>query len=79
MECYDRLLGDVLQEERKLQHVKQQLTQTDDEPRDIECQVKATSMNIEQERSKAVQEIIELGATKQLVQSRLLSMAEAQR
>jgi len=78
-ESYDRSRGDVVAEERKLQHLRRTVTSAETDLRDMEAQVKATSIGIERERTAAVQEVIELGATKQLVQSRLLSMAEAQR
>jgi hypothetical protein len=78
-ESFDRSRGDVVAEERKLQHLRRTVSCAETELRDMEAQVKATSIGIERERTAAVQEVIELGATKQLVQSRLLSMAEAQR
>ena len=75
----DRLNTLGADEDRKLEQRKRAVIDASNELINIEQRIKATSANLEKDRDKAVKDIIELGATKNAVQSRLLSIADAQR
>ena len=75
----DRLNALGADEDRKLEQRKRAIIDASNELINIEQRIKLTSSNLEKDRDKAVKDIIELGATKNAVQSRLLSIADAQR